>query len=217
MSVCDIGLWGRSPVGMDAGPETERPPRGGPVAATTRAGKAVWPSAMDTPVGAFLGPNWVRETTTIKMHAAPRPARPVIGPRSVKDGLVNLSGNVRDQLDEPAVVAIGRSISSLRQGVSHPHHRERNPKSSPSPWEPNILSTSPRRGWSWPTALSSFRALQPQSTLRPRSSMAHAGRPVTAWPAKTNCGGRSPPRRDAPAASKRPSRADSPSEPRNRS
>ena len=126
------------------------------MAATTRAGKAVWSSAMDTPVGAFLGPNWVTETTTIKMHAAPRPARPVIGPRSVKDGLVNLSGNVRDQLDEPAVVAIGQSIPSVREGVSHPHHRERNPRSSPSPWEPNILSTSARRGWSWPTALSSF-------------------------------------------------------------
>jgi len=65
---------------------------------------------------------------------------------TIKDGIVTLSGDVRYEWDEPMVIAIVRSVPGVLDVVSHLHHRESTPSSSPSPWEATALWPTERQG-----------------------------------------------------------------------
>jgi osmotically-inducible protein OsmY len=52
---------------------------------------------------------------------------------SVHQGAVTLTGDVRYQWDEPIVVGMVRNVAGVIDVVSHLHHRQRNPSSSPQP------------------------------------------------------------------------------------
>lgn len=65
---------------------------------------------------------------------------------TVNDGVVTLSGDVHYEWDEPVVIAIVRSVPGVLDVVSHLHHRESNPRSTPSPWEGAALWPTERGG-----------------------------------------------------------------------
>ncbi len=65
---------------------------------------------------------------------------------TINDGVVTLSGDVRYEWDKPVVIAIVRSVPGVLDVVSHLHHRESNPRSSPSPWQAAALWPTEREG-----------------------------------------------------------------------
>jgi CBS domain-containing protein len=52
---------------------------------------------------------------------------------AVHQGAVTLTGDVRYQWDQPIVVAMVRNVAGVIDVVSHLHHRQHNPSSSPRP------------------------------------------------------------------------------------